>query len=144
MFFLSISPPDIYYLFPVGPCVARDVRGPAMSKAELKSESDTASQEGKEEELASSKVVYNKGRRHPIGTCDSCTTSKVSCSRELPTCSRCLRLGVACVYPVSRRTKPDNVEDPEANTFHDSQITKAIAMLRLQGKLSPLKVQKML
>lgn len=110
-----------------------------MSEAEV--QTSKASQEAEE---ASPKVVYNRGPRHPIATCDSCCASKVSCSRELPSCSRCVRLGVACVYPLSRRTKPNEAEDQENNTVHDIQVVKAVDMLRLQGKLSTAKVQKIL
>ncbi|KAI0417495.1 hypothetical protein F5X98DRAFT_374631 [Xylaria grammica] len=36
-------------------------------------------------------------------SCDGCAISKVKCHREKPTCSRCLRRGVACKYVVTRR-----------------------------------------
>ncbi|RWA08258.1 hypothetical protein EKO27_g6850 [Xylaria grammica] len=38
-------------------------------------------------------------------SCDACAISKVKCHREKPTCSRCLRRGVACKYVVTRRGK---------------------------------------
>ncbi|KAL2179566.1 uncharacterized protein P884DRAFT_195178, partial [Thermothelomyces heterothallicus CBS 202.75] len=36
-------------------------------------------------------------------SCTDCASSKVRCGKEKPTCSRCARRGVACVYLVSRR-----------------------------------------
>ncbi|KAL8747160.1 MAG: hypothetical protein Q9190_000924 [Brigantiaea leucoxantha] len=36
-------------------------------------------------------------------SCDACSTSKVKCSQEHPTCSRCLNIGARCNYSVSQR-----------------------------------------
>ncbi|KAK3901816.1 hypothetical protein C8A05DRAFT_16058, partial [Staphylotrichum tortipilum] len=36
-------------------------------------------------------------------SCTDCASSKVKCSKEKPTCSRCARRGVTCIYMVSRR-----------------------------------------
>lgn len=37
-------------------------------------------------------------------SCDSCNESKVRCSQTKPSCGRCARQGVACVYGLSRRS----------------------------------------
>ncbi|KAI0434442.1 hypothetical protein F5Y09DRAFT_356718 [Xylaria sp. FL1042] len=36
-------------------------------------------------------------------SCHPCAVSKVKCHREKPSCSRCLRRGIACEYVVTRR-----------------------------------------
>ena len=38
-------------------------------------------------------------------TCDNCMRSKVRCSKDHPSCHRCLGQGVACIYSQSRRSK---------------------------------------
>ena len=38
-------------------------------------------------------------------TCDNCMNSKVRCSKDHPSCRRCLGQGVTCVYSPSRRLK---------------------------------------
>jgi hypothetical protein len=37
-------------------------------------------------------------------SCTGCASSKLKCTKEKPTCSRCSRRGLACVYVASRRT----------------------------------------
>jgi hypothetical protein len=37
-------------------------------------------------------------------SCIGCSSSKVKCNKEKPTCSRCVRLGLSCEYMLSRRT----------------------------------------
>ena len=37
-------------------------------------------------------------------SCDGCNESKVRCSQTKPRCERCARLGLACVYGLSRRS----------------------------------------
>ncbi|KAM5454274.1 hypothetical protein MaudCBS49596_002288 [Microsporum audouinii] len=37
------------------------------------------------------------------GSCDSCAASKVRCSKEKPTCSRCAKTGSSCLYSPARR-----------------------------------------
>ena len=36
-------------------------------------------------------------------SCDSCSTSKVKCDQGLPTCARCINMGIKCNYSPSRR-----------------------------------------
>ncbi|EUC39689.1 hypothetical protein COCMIDRAFT_110822, partial [Bipolaris oryzae ATCC 44560] len=36
-------------------------------------------------------------------SCDSCQASKVRCGKERPTCKRCAKHKIDCVYSVSRR-----------------------------------------
>lgn len=36
-------------------------------------------------------------------SCDSCSASKVKCDQGLPTCARCVNLGIKCNYSPSRR-----------------------------------------
>ena len=38
-------------------------------------------------------------------TCDNCANSKVRCSKDHPSCLRCLGQGVTCAYSLSRRLK---------------------------------------
>lgn len=45
-----------------------------------------------------------QGPRKLRDSCTDCASSKVRCSKEKPTCARCARRGVACIYMVSRRT----------------------------------------
>ncbi|KAK4222719.1 hypothetical protein QBC38DRAFT_460101 [Podospora fimiseda] len=37
-------------------------------------------------------------------SCDNCNESKVRCSQQKPTCRRCARHGVICIYGLSRRS----------------------------------------
>ncbi|KAJ5618466.1 Aflatoxin biosynthesis regulatory protein [Penicillium herquei] len=43
------------------------------------------------------------GRPKLRDSCNACAVSKVKCSREKPTCSRCMRRGSNCEYLVTRR-----------------------------------------
>lgn len=38
-------------------------------------------------------------------SCDSCAQAKIKCSRDRPSCLRCLRNGVICCYSLARRGK---------------------------------------
>lgn len=40
-------------------------------------------------------------------SCNACNESKVRCSQRKPTCARCERNGVECIYGLSRRTHKD-------------------------------------
>ncbi|KAI0469312.1 hypothetical protein F4859DRAFT_487699 [Xylaria cf. heliscus] len=37
-------------------------------------------------------------------SCDACNESKVRCSQTKPLCERCVRLGISCIYGLSRRS----------------------------------------
>ena len=56
-------------------------------------------------------------------SCDSCSASKVKCDQGLPTCARCVNLGMKCNYSPSRRMgKPpaihrdSSAKSPQAKT----------------------------
>jgi hypothetical protein len=54
------------------------------------------------------------------GSCDPCSTSKVRCTREKPSCSRCEKLGHQCYYSPARRFGRPNrslseLHDPPAS-----------------------------
>ncbi|SCW01434.1 LAFE_0D12486g1_1 [Lachancea fermentati] len=40
--------------------------------------------------------------------CQACRKSKTKCDREKPSCTRCLKHGIKCVYDVERQTPPKN------------------------------------
>ena len=37
-------------------------------------------------------------------SCDSCSASKIRCSQTRPSCARCIKTGVPCVYGISQRS----------------------------------------
>ena len=49
-------------------------------------------------------------------SCDACNTAKVKCSKERPTCRRCERRDVNCVYSVSLRPSKRPQLDPAVMT----------------------------
>ncbi|GFF39942.1 aflatoxin biosynthesis regulatory protein [Aspergillus lentulus] len=53
-------------------------------------------------------------------SCHACGLSKVRCSKEKPTCSRCRRRGTACEYVVTKRPgrKPDSRSGGEPKSVH--------------------------
>ncbi|PSN61578.1 hypothetical protein BS50DRAFT_504391, partial [Corynespora cassiicola Philippines] len=36
-------------------------------------------------------------------SCDTCQASKIRCGQERPSCRRCVKYNIDCVYSVSRR-----------------------------------------
>ena len=59
-------------------------------------------------------------RRHrPVHTCRQCRGSKVRCDRASPSCSRCIRLGLKCLYSLAEETPlrgPSGLETPAASS----------------------------
>jgi hypothetical protein len=59
------------------------------------------------------------GNRKLRESCISCSSSKVKCNKDKPTCARCVRRGLSCEYRVSRRTgrtRVIGVEKPPTTT----------------------------
>ncbi|KAJ5788561.1 transcriptional regulator family: Fungal Specific TF [Penicillium paradoxum] len=54
---------------------------------------------------ASASTSRSKPRSRPSlrTSCDSCSATKVRCTKEQPTCSRCIKNGLKCIYGRSRR-----------------------------------------
>lgn len=49
----------------------------------------------------------HSGRRNRLSfVCQSCRKGKTKCDRAKPSCSRCLKHGIRCVYDVDRQTPP--------------------------------------
>ncbi|RMJ28737.1 Transcription factor [Aspergillus sp. HF37] len=73
------------------------------------------------------------GNRKLRESCISCSSSKVKCNKEKPTCARCVRRGLSCEYRVSRRTgrtRVIGVEKPPTTTkAGPSTSTPSIAAL---------------
>ncbi|KAG6064148.1 hypothetical protein E4U32_000494 [Claviceps aff. humidiphila group G2b] len=56
-------------------------------------------------------------------TCHACSLSKVRCSKEKPSCSRCAKRGVACEYIVTKR--PGRKRDPTKSAALTSSHCKS-------------------
>ncbi|KAI6245260.1 hypothetical protein HI914_06548 [Erysiphe necator] len=57
-------------------------------------------------------------------TCDICSSSKVRCDKQKPTCGRCERLGQPCLYSPARRIgRPSSVRGPR-NIKPSTQSTR--------------------
>ena len=40
--------------------------------------------------------------------CKACRKSKTKCDREKPSCTRCIKNGIECVYDIEQQTQPRN------------------------------------
>ncbi|KAI1274000.1 hypothetical protein F5Y07DRAFT_410650 [Xylaria sp. FL0933] len=57
-------------------------------------------------------------------SCHSCAVSKVKCHREKPSCSRCLRRGIACEYVATKRGgRKHTVDNTSRNKVPPQQST---------------------
>ncbi|SCU82273.1 LAFA_0C10198g1_1 [Lachancea sp. 'fantastica'] len=55
----------------------------------------------------SSPLETQANRRNRLSfVCQACRRGKTKCDREKPSCSRCLKQGIECVYDVERQTPP--------------------------------------
>lgn len=81
-------------------------------------------------------------------SCFSCSSSKVKCSKEKPTCSRCARRGLVCGYMASRRTgrtsllgkrpaPPPTTADPESLTRAQQHNITACRAREFHSSKSP-------
>ncbi|KXN74087.1 hypothetical protein CONCODRAFT_15118 [Conidiobolus coronatus NRRL 28638] len=51
-------------------------------------------------------IEYNEVTKDSGVSCDKCRVRKIRCSRQLPTCDLCKRIGIPCIYPkVSHRRR---------------------------------------
>ncbi|RAK73487.1 Zn(II)2Cys6 transcription factor domain-containing protein [Aspergillus fijiensis CBS 313.89] len=87
--------------------------------------------------MASPSSSQSSRRRQPPPprkkACQSCTKSKVRCSLERPTCSRCKSLGRVCEYytaPESSHTSPqtEDLENPGSRGLAELQPSTSFAM----------------
>ena len=64
-------------------------------------------------------------------SCDSCSISKVKCDQGLPTCARCVNLGIKCNYSPSRRMgkPPATNRDSSAKTHQQAKTSKKRALV---------------
>ncbi|KAL3459599.1 hypothetical protein BJX64DRAFT_291105 [Aspergillus heterothallicus] len=60
-------------------------------------------------------------------SCDACNESKVRCSQSKPTCARCDKQGITCIYGLSRRTHKNapRIGDQIAATIPQSATSAA-------------------
>jgi hypothetical protein len=58
-------------------------------------------------------------------SCDVCNESKVRCSQTKPTCARCEKHGLQCVYGLSRRSHKTAPRIGESRTFHTSSSSSS-------------------
>lgn len=60
----------------------------------------------------SEEVPQTRRQRKLRSSCDRCGAAKLRCDRNQPECTRCLSVGIACVYGVSRKAgKPARKRD---------------------------------
>ena len=62
-------------------------------------------------------------------SCDSCSSSKVKCDQGLPTCARCINLGIKCNYSPSRRMGKPPASARDSSTKSQSQKSKKKPLL---------------
>lgn len=68
-------------------------------------------------------------------SCDGCYLSKVKCTKETPTCTRCLNHGVVCKYSPSQRVgKPRRLR--ENQQVHDRSTTQDTGAAELSNSRS--------
>lgn len=53
-------------------------------------------------------------------SCDNCAASKLRCSKDKPTCARCAKRDMVCVYYASKRAGRAQASRPRARTGHGS------------------------
>ena len=74
---------------------------------------------------ASSRLPRHEPRKLRA-SCDGCYLSKVKCTKERPTCTRCLNHGVPCKYsPCGRIGKPRRLHDHQQ--VHDPEAAKILS-----------------
>lgn len=62
--------------------------------------------------------------------CDSCSASKVKCDQGLPTCARCVNLGIKCNYSPSRRMgKPAAIHRDSSAKSQQAKTSKKRQLL---------------
>ncbi|KAF2268206.1 hypothetical protein CC78DRAFT_16957 [Lojkania enalia] len=80
-------------------------------------------------------------------SCDACSTSKVKCSKQHPTCARCTLSGIQCVYGISRRhgkpprkqrSNPDKIPTATSDNQSFSPDKSGFGKLKLKLKAKPL------
>ncbi|KAL4806305.1 hypothetical protein BDV18DRAFT_160373 [Aspergillus unguis] len=61
-------------------------------------------------------------------TCNACQQAKIRCSHERPSCKRCQKHNISCVYSISRRLgRPAKKRDPlDSAALNDGPLTKKI------------------
>ena len=63
-------------------------------------------------------------------SCDSCSASKVKCDQGLPTCARCVNLGIKCNYSPSRRMgKPPAIHRDSSTKSQQAKTSKKRPLL---------------
>lgn len=70
-----------------------------------------------QEELQSGYTVPTTGPKRLRASCDACSRNKVKCSKERPTCSRCVHRGAVCNYSPSIRLGKPRVSAQEMLRF---------------------------
>nr|ANF07281.1 C6 transcription factor [Paecilomyces fulvus] len=83
-------------------------------------------------------------------TCNACQQAKIRCSHDKPSCRRCLKQNITCVYSISRRLgrpsrkvpKKANEEDTShiPNQHQDELDAQSPRLLRPDHKNSPLNI----
>lgn len=59
----------------------------------------------------------SKGGTLKAKSCEACNSSKLRCSQQLPTCSRCKKHGIDCTYaPLKRRGRPPKAHQTGSTT----------------------------
>ncbi|EAU31626.1 predicted protein [Aspergillus terreus NIH2624] len=70
------------------------------------------------------------------GSCHACAASKVRCSKEKPTCSRCSKRGTTCEYLITKR--PGRKQLNNRSTAKESSNTTRTSLATVpQGLLEP-------
>ncbi|KAH8705831.1 aflatoxin regulatory protein-domain-containing protein [Talaromyces proteolyticus] len=70
-------------------------------------------------------------------SCDACATSKLKCSKEKPTCSRCAKRNIACEYVAMKRGGRKPGSRSHANSNRANIVSNAIINANFKTQLPP-------
>ena len=95
-----------------------------------------SSQSGNATSKGSSAGVIKKRNRISF-VCQACRKSKTKCNKLKPQCTRCSKLGIACVYDVATQKPPKVTKQKSLENILESEIDywkkKAIELMKLKG-----------
>ena len=92
--------------------------------------SPSSAQNASSKTMASS-INSDRPRKQKFrSSCDSCSTSKVKCDQALPSCARCVNVGIKCNYSPSRRMgKPPTIRRESPAKSHSAKTSGKRSLL---------------